>query len=184
MSNLAFFFPSPPPSPIPPTDRAAAGGGGGSVGGGGYSTLGRRSTTTPDHYNITSPPPDHYLPPTRYNTYQPSAHAAPPPLTAHTHAPHTQNNGSLRRNQPAKLHFPKDYIRNGSMNIPVSSPAGGGGGVGVGVTSTYGTTTNKPQSPTRTHPPPHTPMLSTFAPDATQPPTVASVPLEHRGHLV
>lgn len=133
---------------------------------GGYGTLGRRNTT-PDHYNITAPD-DLYPLPTRYNTYQPPP---PTPLTAHTHA-HNQNNGSLRRNPPSKLHFPKDYIRNGSMNIPVSSPAGVGGQY-----------SNKPQSPTRAHPPPHTPMLSTFAPDGPQP-SPGGIPLEQRGHLV
>ncbi|KAG7155820.1 putative Nephrin-like 30 [Homarus americanus] len=145
-------------------DRAAAG----------YGTLGRRNTT-PDHYNITAAD-DHYPLSTRYNTYQPPTHG--PSLTAHTHThTHTQNNGSLRRNPPSKLHFPKDYIRNGSMNIPVSSSAG------MGVVG--GQYSNKPQSPTRAHPPPHPPMLSTFAPDASQPsPPMAGIPLEHRGHLV
>ncbi|XP_069180503.1 nephrin isoform X2 [Procambarus clarkii] len=155
-------------------DRAAAG----------YGTLGRRNTTpdhynintTPDHYNINTTPDhynitaadDHYPLPNRYNTYQPPpAHT---PLTAHT-----QNNGSLRRNQPSKLHFPKDYIRNGSMNIPVSSSSSSSS---AGIGSQY---SNKPQSPTRAHPPTHTPMLSTFAPDASPP---SGMPLEHRGHLV
>ncbi|XP_069950539.1 nephrin isoform X2 [Cherax quadricarinatus] len=139
-------------------DRAAAG----------YGTLGRRNTT-PDHYNITAAD-DHYPLSNRYNTYQPP----PAPLTP---LASTQNNGSLRRNPPSKLHFPKDYIRNGSMNIPVSSSSSTGVGVGGGQYS------SKPQSPTRAHPPPHTPMLSTFAPDAGQL-SAAGVPLEHRGHLV
>ncbi|KAK8404516.1 hypothetical protein O3P69_007633 [Scylla paramamosain] len=143
-------------------DRATA------AGTGGYGTLGRR-TTTPDHYNIPATDP-HYPLPTRYNTYQPPTHA---PLTAHTHSL-TQNNGSLRRNAPSKLHFPKDYIRNGSMNIPVSSTSSPAGGVA----GQY-----PPQSPTRTHPPPQPPMLSTFAPDAVQSPAGGGVPLEHRGHL-
>ncbi|KAG0716041.1 Nephrin [Chionoecetes opilio] len=143
-------------------DRATA------AGTGGYGTLGRR-TATPDHYNIPATDP-HYPLPTRYNTYQPPTHA---PLTAHSHAL-TQNNGSLRRNAPSKLHFPKDYIRNGSMNIPVSSTSSPSGGV---VGPQY-----PPVSPTRTHPPPHPPMLSTFAPDAAQSPV--GLPMEHRGHLV
>ncbi|XP_069974958.1 nephrin-like isoform X2 [Penaeus vannamei] len=129
---------------------------------GGYGTLGRRNPA-PDHYNI-NPADSHYPPPThRYNTYQPPTQHI---LTAHSHA---QNNGSLRRNPPSKLHFPKDYIRNGSMNLP-----GGTGGAGT-VGSQY---SNKPQSPTRTH----APMLSTFAPEPQQ--ITAGIPLEHRGHLV
>ncbi|XP_066949212.1 nephrin-like isoform X2 [Macrobrachium rosenbergii] len=146
----------------------------------GYGTLGRRNNTT-DHYNITNAEGGHYsLQTHRYNTYQPPNHTTS--LTAHTHA-HNQNTDSLRRNPPSKLHFPKDYIRNGSMNIPVTGSAapssaapGGGGGGGLG-----GKFPNKPQSPTRTHPP-HTPMLTTFASDPTQP--TSGVPLEHRGHLV
>ncbi|CAL4122494.1 unnamed protein product [Meganyctiphanes norvegica] len=133
----------------------------------GYGTLGRRNTN-PDHYNITAD--GSYPLGNRYTGYQTTTMTNQIPLTSHTHT-HTHDNGSLQRNRPSKLHFPKDYIRNGSMNIPVSTSTLSGGQFG-----------SKPNSPTRTVPP-LAPMLSTFAPDITQPMN-PTLPLEQRGHLV
>ncbi|XP_076062495.1 nephrin-like isoform X2 [Oratosquilla oratoria] len=161
-----------------------------------YGTLGRRGHPT-DHYNINPDP--HYSTAPRYSTYStqqqpqqpplqqtPTSHAHPP--SSHAHVPYQNSNGSLRRNVPPKLHFPKDYIRNGSMNIPISSGqsmgplssgggVGGGGGGGGGGGLGY---SNKPTSPTRTHP---APMLSTFAAEPSSP-QGGGIPLEQRGHLV
>ncbi|KAK7060631.1 hypothetical protein SK128_016116 [Halocaridina rubra] len=143
---------------------------------GGYGTMGRRNNTT-DHYNITNTEGHYSLQNHRYNTYQPANHA-PPSLPTHTHS-HNTNTDSLRRNPPSKLHFPKDYIRNGSMNIPISGTPPSTGAAGGSIIGQYGG--NKAQSPTRSHPP-HGPMLSTFASDPNQ--STTGVPLEHRGHLV
>ena len=170
----------------------------GSLGG----TLGRRHA--PDHYNIQpSDPNAHYAlgappqaPPSHYTL------GAPPRYTAYSNAPaaHPHATNSLRRNnQPGKLHFPKDYIRNGG------SLATSNGGQ------------YKPQSPTHTMAPVLPSILSTgpllttsapplmtsttlmsggpmiaaaygdlpsMPPSMPQPSSLSVLPLEQRGHLV
>ena len=142
-----------------------------------YGTLGRRGNSSVIEHGMTPMNLPDVYPTNRYDTtaYMPSSahyqHQAP--LTAHTHT-HVHNNGSLRRNIPPKLQFPKDYIRNGSMNsmnVQVS-PTSSGSGI------QYPTVSGQPHptSPTKLT---QSPILSTFASDHNN-----GIPMEQRGHLV
>ncbi|KAL7630675.1 UNVERIFIED_CONTAM: hypothetical protein RMT77_019119 [Armadillidium vulgare] len=149
----------------------------------GYGTLGRRlpSSSVSDHYNPGGG--DQYpVSTSRYNTYIPQGSNQQASIGSHAH-PHY--NGSLRRNMPQKLHFPKDYIRNGSMNNVV----GGGGTMspsgtpsGPPTESSYSTTGSSHTlgSPARNNPP----SLSTFATDHVPQNGGTIIPIEQRGHLV